>query len=155
MAQVTYSRADGRAWVESVLAAQAQEITELEKWLGANAVNAARTAHGRKNYELCADLITRIRERGKVVTNQLEQLKLSFRSVIAQEIIKYRGVADARAVDGFAAAISAHLARYGEKLAGLRALSHDVEAVEAAIKADATDVVALAYERGRVEFEGD
>jgi hypothetical protein len=153
MMQRTYSRADGIAWIEDVLAAQRVELDELERWLGADAVNAARTAQGRGNYELCAQLILDVRARGKMATNEIEQLKLSFRAVIAQEIIKYRGVADPSAVDGFAAAISGHLARYGEKLRGLRALSHDVEAVAKAIETDATDVVSAAYQRGRVEFE--
>jgi len=93
MAQTTYSRLYGAAWVEDVLRAQREELDLLAEWLGEDSVSSVRTAW-RKNYEPAAELITEIRERRKMATNELQQLKSGFRACIAQ-VLRFRGVVGA------------------------------------------------------------
>jgi hypothetical protein len=153
MAQTTYSRMDGAAWVESVLAAQRTEIDELSRWLGEDSVSAARSAWRRRNYELAADLILGIRERGKMATNELEQLRASFRAVVAGEILRFRTIDGSGQLTGFAGAISVHAVRYQSKLDGLAAQGVDTRSTEKEIKDFADAAVRAAFERGAVELE--
>jgi hypothetical protein len=150
--QRTYSRADGALWLEDVLRAQGEEITELQRWLGPEALAEARAAWERRDYQRAAELIDTARQRGKSVMGEVENLLPSFRAEIAAAIAKHRTVVGSRAVDAFAEKITALVIRYGSKIQGLRQQGHNVAAVEAAIKAEADAAVRRAFQNGRVEF---
>jgi hypothetical protein len=154
MAQTNYGRIDGARWVEDVLAAQREELNLIAEWLGEETIQAARAAHRRRNFELTADLITRIRERTKMATkNELEQLRSSFKAVVAQEILRFRTVVGAGQLTGFAGAISVHAVRYQSKLDGLASQGIATAAMSAEIKQFADAAVRAAFERGAVELE--
>jgi hypothetical protein len=147
-------RLDGARWVEDVLNAQKDELDLLAEYLGEHAIQSARAAWRRKNVELTADLITRIRERTKMPTkNELETLRSSFRAVVAQEILRFRTVVGSGQLTAFAGAISVHAVRYQSKLDGLAAQGVATAATSAEIKQFADAAVRAAFERGTVELE--
>jgi hypothetical protein len=150
----THSRMDGAAWVASVLQAQKSELDQLAEYLGEHAIQSARAAWRRKNVELTADLITRIRERTKMpAKNELETLRASFKACVSQEILRYRTVVGAGQLSGFAGAISVHAVRYQSKLDGLAAQGVATAETAAEIKQFADAAVRAAFERGTVELE--
>jgi hypothetical protein len=147
-------RLDGVRWVEDVLQAQKSELDLLAEYLGEHAIQSARAAWRRKNYELAANLILEIGKRGKMATkNELEQLRSSFRAVVAQEILRYRTVVGAGQLTAFAGAISVHAVRYQAKLTGLAAQGMDTRSTEKEITQFAEAAVRAAFERGTVELE--
>jgi hypothetical protein len=146
-------RLDGAVWVADVLQAQKSELDLLAQYLGEETVLAARTAWRRKNYELAAELITEIRERRKMVKSELEQLRSSFKAVVAQEILRFRTVVGAGQLTGFAGAISVHAVRYQSKLDGLAAQGVATAPTSAEIQEFANAAVRAAFERGAVELE--
>jgi hypothetical protein len=148
------NRMDGAKWVADVLEAQKSELDQLAEYLGEHAIQSARAAWRRKNYELAANLILEIGKRGKMATkNELEQLRSSFRAVVAGEILRFRTVVGTGQLTGFAGAISVHAVRYQSKLDGLAAQGVDTAATSAEIKQFADSAVRAAFERGTVELE--
>jgi hypothetical protein len=152
----TYSRIDGAKWVADVLQAQKSELDQLADFLGEDSVSAARSAWHRKHYELTARLITEIRESRKMRKTELEQLRSSFRAVVAEEVLRHRTVVGAGNLSAFAGAISVHAVRYQAKLDGLAAQGVGIAAIAATsaeIKQFADAAVRAAFERGAVELE--
>jgi hypothetical protein len=124
MAQTTHSRMDGAKWVADVLEAQKSELDQLADFLGEDSVSSARAAWHRKNYELTAQLITAIRERRKMRKSELEQLRSSFKAVVAQEILRFRTIVGAGQLSGFDTPMAGRTHGEGEHPKWRRASRH-------------------------------